>query len=321
MPHSRRLDTGPGRIVYHQYSHCMFYAHRLSIRPVQTVGRARQASPGSWTGGRRAAARTRDSAPMGYRVTTQREVSVPGGYGPASGAARLGVVTAAALITFLQQGLLLYLLPLYFPAKSLPSSSWETWGLYQVSAWVFAPLLSWLLARRMALRLVWASGLAVSALVFAALIVLPNSVLAAAPGIGAAGLLYGAAGAVVWTSGITLAQRVPHGRVGRANALMMVSLGLGSIAGPGLGGVAPSVARPVEGAPLTAYLALLGLGASLAIAGALLVAAWGQHAAAELVGSAAVSVGVRRRAPHRSGAGGCPSTQSVSQPPPKGQRQ
>lgn len=196
---------------------------------------------------------------------------------PNGGNARLAVVVATALATFFQQALLSYVLPLYFEVRGLPSSAWETWGLYQILAWLFAPLLSWLVSRRLGLPRVWAVGLAASGFIFAWLAILPGGETATGAVVGGAGLLYGTASALVWTSGITLAQRVPEVERGRANALMMIALGLGSIAGPLLGRLGSAwPGASAAGAPV-GFLVLLAGGALACFAGAVLVDRYGEH--------------------------------------------
>ena len=194
-----------------------------------------------------------------------------------TGTARLSVVMVTALITFFQQGLLFYALPLYFSAKGLPSSAWETWGLYLIIAWLFAPLVNWILARHIGERRIWALGLVFDALIIAWLIVLPVGLLGADFAVGVAALLYGVAGALLWISVMTLVQNVPAVRRGRSNSLLMISLGLGSIAGPLFGRWTLAIQGNLGHTSLAGFYVMLSAGVILSLLGGVIIYLWGEY--------------------------------------------
>jgi MFS family permease len=182
----------------------------------------------------------------------------------------LPVAVAVALISFLAQALLHYLLPLYFPAKGLPKAAWETWSLYEIVAWLFTPPIAGLLAARFGEKLCWAAGLSGYAAVGLCVALLPALSPWTATIFACTGVLWGVASAMIWVGGISLVQKVPEHRRGLSNALMMTALGAGSIAGPVLGRLLVharagnrSPAPGDFGSALAAFAALSLLGACL----------------------------------------------------------
>jgi Na+/melibiose symporter-like transporter len=191
--------------------------------------------------------------------------------------ARLSVILASGLITSFQQGLLAYALPLYFPARALPHSAWEMWGMTVIFGWLFAPILTWLLARRIGERRVWALGLTLTAAVCGWLAILPTEMFGWRAVVGTAGFLYGSVGALTWISGMSLVQHVPEEQRGRSNSLVMIALVIGSIAAPTLGRLALALLGRFSHEANYGFFALLWSSAVLSLMGGALIYFWGEH--------------------------------------------
>src|SRR5581483_2998954 len=198
-----------------------------------------------------------------------------------SGTARLPVVVAVAVAAFLAQSLLHYSLPLYFHAKGMAGDAWETWSYYEIVAWLFGPPLAGLLAGRLGERTAWAVGMFGYAAVGGLAVVLPSTGAFAEPALGAAGLFYGLASALIWVGGISLAQNVPPERKGLSNALIMTSLGAGSIAGPLAGRWLVSLSGGGNLPAGAHFHPALFVYAGLSLAGAILMFGLGQYPAAD----------------------------------------
>lgn len=194
-----------------------------------------------------------------------------------AGTARLSAVTAAALITFLLQTLLIYLLPLYFPARNLPTSAWETWGTYGIISWLIVPVFAGMLAKRIGERSVWALGLLVNAVVIVWLIFLPARQMGTDFIVGIAAMASGVSAALVWISGMSLVQNVTDSKRGRSNSLFLISVGIGSIAGPVIGRLMLAAFKTGNSSSLTGFLVILWIGALLSLAGSLIVYFWGEY--------------------------------------------
>lgn len=194
-----------------------------------------------------------------------------------AGTARLSVVTATALISFLLQTLLIYTLPLYFPARNLPPSAWETWGAYAIVSWLFTPVFAGMLAKRIGERRVWAIGLLINTIVMLWLVFLPARRIDVNFTVGFVAILSGVSAALVWISGMSLVQNVVDSNRGRANSLFMISLGVGSIAGPVIGRLMLAVFR-TDGSPsLIGFTAILWTGVILSLAGSFIIYFRGEH--------------------------------------------
>jgi MFS family permease len=147
---------------------------------------------------------------------------------PDAGTARLAVVVAVSLINMFFAAILEYALPLYFNAlEEFPKSVWADLAAWQVAPWFFAPILAGLLSRRFGERRVWGAAMLGQALVPALLVAVPHPWIVAP-----VAFWNGFVGALMWIGGISLAQVVPAAKKGRANGLVMMSLGLGSFLGP-----------------------------------------------------------------------------------------
>jgi hypothetical protein len=153
-----------------------------------------------------------------------------------SGTARLPVVVPVAMLSFFYAAILEYALPLYFGALgeaaraqggTYPADIWSELVKYQQTPWIIGPLLAGLLARRYGERIVW-SGAQLGMVVIPVMLAIhpqPTAIKIVA-------LWYGLTGALMWIGGVSLAQMVPAGKKGLSNALMMTSIGVGSMLGP-----------------------------------------------------------------------------------------
>jgi MFS family permease len=193
------------------------------------------------------------------------------------GLARLPIAAVVAFLSFLCQALLHYLLPLYLSAKGLPSSAWETWSYYEIVAWLFAPPLAGVLGARVGERRTWAAGLAGYVTVGIGISLIRSHSSWTDPALSAIGLLWGISSAMIWVGGISLVQRVTDRQRGLSNAVMMTSLGAGSIGGPLLGRALMQW-REVPGTVSTGdfSIALAGF-ATLALLGATLMLGFGEY--------------------------------------------
>ncbi|MFN0166223.1 MAG: MFS transporter [Bryobacteraceae bacterium] len=194
-----------------------------------------------------------------------------------AGTARLPVVVAVALSAFLAQALLHYTLPLFFEAKGMARVSWETWSYYEIIAWLFGPPLAGLLAGRLGERVAWSLGMAGYALVGGLVFVLPSSGAAADSALGAAAFCYGVASALIWVGGISLAQNVPDRQKGLSNALIMTSLGAGSIAGPLIGRWLVGLSAAGQSPQSPHFYPSLAVYSLFSVMGAVLILGFGQH--------------------------------------------
>jgi MFS family permease len=214
---------------------------------------------------------------MGPDTNKTECAATASGGNPQAGMTRLPVVVATALVAFYQEGLLAYALPLYFAACGMPSSAWETWGLYQILGALVGPLLNWLLARCLGVRRVWALALSIIAVVLAWLVLLPAMKSGGPAVVGVLAMLYGLASLLGWTSGITLTQNVPPAQRGRANSQLMIALGLGSVVGPLVGRLGLALLQSDDRAALPGFVTLFASAAVLNLLGAVLVHYWGEH--------------------------------------------
>lgn len=145
-----------------------------------------------------------------------------------AGTARLPVVVLVSLVNMFFAAVLEYSLPLYFNALTgFPRGVWADLAAWQVAPWFFAPILAGLLSRRYGERRVWGAAMLGQAIVPALLAAVPQPWIVAP-----VALWNGFVGALMWIGGISLAQVVPAHKQGRANGLVMMSLGLGSLVGP-----------------------------------------------------------------------------------------
>jgi MFS family permease len=150
---------------------------------------------------------------------------------PLAGTARLPVVVIVSLISLFFAAMLEYSLPLYFSAQGdFPKSVWADLMAWLVAPWALTPILAGLLARRFGERRVWGAGMLGQAAVPALLAAIPQPWIVAP-----VAFWYGFVNALVWIGGISLTQIVPADKKGLANGLVMMSLGLGSLAGPLVG--------------------------------------------------------------------------------------
>ena len=155
------------------------------------------------------------------------------------GTARLAVVAPVAVVSFFYASILEYSLPLYFGALSTaaeaaggsyPADIWSNLVKYQVTPWIVGPVLAGLFAKRYGEKLVWSFALLGKFLVPLLLLVSPDPVV-----IKLLALWQGFTGALMWIAGISLVQMVTPERKGLSNAIMMTSMGIGSVFGPVLG--------------------------------------------------------------------------------------
>ncbi len=150
------------------------------------------------------------------------------------GSARLSIVIPVTIASFYYAASLDYTLPLFFgalhdasPGQAYPYDMWSQLIKFQVTPWLFAPLLAGILARRFGERRVWSMALFGSAIVPAVLVA------TAAPWVvKVLAFWQGLAGAMMWIAGLSLVQMVAPSRKGLSNGLMMASIGVGSIVGP-----------------------------------------------------------------------------------------
>jgi MFS family permease len=168
---------------------------------------------------------------------TSGEESAAAADGSEKGLRRLLITTAVALLSFIGQTIPPYLLPLYFSAKGMLRSAWETWSLYEILAWLLTPPLAGLLAARFGENRIWGAGLLGYVAVGFGVKLLPVHSPAAAVMLSGTALLWGISSAAVWVGAIALVQNVPERLRGTSNAMMMAALGAGSIAGPLVGRV------------------------------------------------------------------------------------
>ncbi len=194
-----------------------------------------------------------------------------------AGTARLPIVVLVALCAFLAQSLLHYALPLFFEAKGMARVSWETWSYYEIIAWLFGPPLAGLLAARLGERMAWSLGMAGYALVGGLVFILPPTGPGADASLGGAGFCYGLSSALIWVGGISLAQNVPGHRKGLSNALIMTSLGAGSILGPLLGRFLVRWSAGGEATAAPHFYSSLGLYSAVSLVGGLMIFGFGQY--------------------------------------------
>jgi MFS family permease len=109
------------------------------------------------------------------------------------------------------------------------------------------------------------------------LIYLPGRQLGINFTIGIAALASGVSAALVWISGMSLVQNVPDSKRGRSNSLFLISIGIGSIAGPIMGRMILAASRMVESHSLTGFFVILWIGTALSLAGSAIVYFWGEH--------------------------------------------
>jgi hypothetical protein len=102
--------------------------------------------------------------------------------------------------------------------------------LWQVLPWIFTPALAGLLSRRFGERRVWGAALIGQSAVPVILWMLPEAWI-----VRPLAFWYGVTNALMWVGGVSLAQIVPPEKKGRANGLMMMALGVGSLLGPLIG--------------------------------------------------------------------------------------
>lgn len=153
-----------------------------------------------------------------------------------AGTARLAVVVPVAVVSFFYASILEYSLPLYFGALgkaaeaaggSYPADIWSNLAKYQVTPWIIGPVLAGLLARRYGERFVWSGALLGKIAVPVLLAIKPDPNV-----IKLVALWQGFTGALMWIAGVSLVQMVAPAKRGLSNALMMASLGVGSVIGP-----------------------------------------------------------------------------------------
>ncbi|MDA0660848.1 MAG: MFS transporter [Planctomycetota bacterium] len=155
---------------------------------------------------------------------------------PLPGSARLSVVFPAAVAGFLYVAMLEYSLPLYISAlrESNPQVyehvTWEMVMKFQIIPFAVAPILAGVLARRYGERRVWCFALLGKVIIPPILALHPHANL-----LSLLAMWQGLTTALIWTSGLSLSQMVSPSRKGRANATMLMALGLGSLIGPIVG--------------------------------------------------------------------------------------
>lgn len=142
------------------------------------------------------------------------------------GTARLWIAVPVAVASFFYTFSLDYSLPLYFDALNVPKDTWSDLVKYKVTAWIFGSALAGLLARRYGERLVWSGALLGKLVVLMGLIYFPTPL-----AIKSLSAWQGFTGALMWIAGVSLVQMVPAKRKGISNAMIMMSLGVGSVIG------------------------------------------------------------------------------------------
>ena len=143
-----------------------------------------------------------------------------------AGTARLWIAVPVAVTSFFYTFSLDYSLPLYFDALDVPKDSWSDLIKYKVTAWIVGSALAGLLARRYGERIVWSGALLGKLVVLMGLIYFPTPL-----AIKLLSAWQGLTGALMWIAGVSLIQMVPAGRKGMSNAMIMMSLGVGSVIG------------------------------------------------------------------------------------------
>ena len=140
------------------------------------------------------------------------------------------VVAAVSFLGFLCQGMYMCILPLFFNSRGLPHGAWETFNLYLLLSCVPAPFIAGVLSERFGERYLWSAGLVITAIagLLTPFVLVTNMVVILA-------LLCGTGMMFCWVGGTSLVQAVPKKEKGKANALFLVALGVGSISGPVLG--------------------------------------------------------------------------------------
>ena len=155
------------------------------------------------------------------------------------GTARLWVAVPVAVASFFYVNILEYSLPLYFDALrelaemeggNFPKDTWSNLIKFKVTFWIFGSAFAGLLARRYGERIVWGIALLGKVIVMLGLIYYPTPMV-----IKVLSAWQGFTGALMWIAGISLIQMVPLKRKGISNAMMMMSLGIGSLVGAFLG--------------------------------------------------------------------------------------
>lgn len=147
---------------------------------------------------------------------------------PTAGTARLSIVVLVTVVSLIYSSVLEYGVPLYFNSLgNFPKKMWSSLVVWQVLPWILTPVLAGVLAKRFGECRVWAVSLVGQAIIPPALIVIPHPWI-----IPPLAFWSGVTGAAAWLSGISLTQVVPPEKKGFANAMMMMSVGVGSVVGP-----------------------------------------------------------------------------------------
>ena len=187
------------------------------------------------------------------------------------GTPRLAIVFGVALFNYVSHALIRYSTPLYFNALEYPEDTYETFVFYWLTAFIAGSTLSGLLASRFGERRVWAGAL----LLFASLGVLLIHI----PGIWMipfSGLLYGISAAGQWVGAMALVQTATPSKRGRANSLLMIALGAGSLMGAPLGQLLVSLSSEADPKP-SDFALLFWTHVLICIAGAVVVATASRH--------------------------------------------
>ncbi|MFH0966010.1 MAG: MFS transporter [Planctomycetota bacterium] len=190
---------------------------------------------------------------------------------------RLSVAIPVALLGSWATALLRYALPLYFAARSLPNSAWETWSFYSLPAWIVAAPVAGVLGHRVGERRLWSASLAAGALLSLWLIFLPFSDRWPVGIVGVGALVMSATAASNWVAGVSLFQTVPARSRGWSNSAMLAAYGVGAILGPILGSLLLRWSAGPQIPVAADFFPILGVFAGMAALCALAMFRWGER--------------------------------------------